>query len=53
MQFKFVITGIRGQPMRPAAERLLLLLSLNLCIDMVDYFVYVRLKARVEDEGFL
>jgi hypothetical protein len=39
--------------MRPAAERILLLLSWNLCIDMVDYVVYVRLKARVEDEGSL
>jgi hypothetical protein len=52
MQFKFVTIGIRERPMRPAAQKLLLLLSLNLCIDMVDY-VYVRLKARVDDEGSL
>lgn len=34
--------------MRHAAEKLLHLLSLNICIRMVDYVVYVRLKAKGE-----
>jgi hypothetical protein len=48
-----VAIEIGRRSMRPAAGKLLLLLTLNICIEMIDYVVYVSLKASGEDEGYL